>query len=156
MPTSTPRYLAPLLAASAGTCLAVAVFCVRGSPLFQSTLIWKVYDSLLGAPLGVWLWHRAMRRPPVLPLLVDVAVVTLTALRSRGLVPLMSGHALFIVFLLLTVRDVTSRRILALVFSASCVLKVVAWHDWRTLIAGSLAAALAARAWHALSRPQGR
>lgn len=135
-----------VLVGGLGLLIAVLCFSTPGSPLFQSARIWQIYNSLFGAPLALAIFERwrAPRRGP-LPWLLDAAVLLLVALRSRGWIPLTSGHALLFVYVIATTREPAVRITTAVCLIAAVVIKLWFWHDWLTLLVGAAVGIAAAR-----------
>jgi hypothetical protein len=133
------------IAAAIGTVITAAAFCTPGSPLYQSTAIWQVYNSLIGAPLGVLVFERLRDgRPRFRVLLLDTAVLVIAVLRMFALVPLVSGHALMMTFVALTSKTRASRVIVWASLAPAVAIKLVAWQQWASVLAGlGLAIALA-------------
>jgi hypothetical protein len=141
----TPPARAAILVA-AGLLVAVAAFATRGSPLYQSTRLWQVYDALVGPTLLLWFDDVLLRqRRHGTALALDAAVLVTVAARSRGVVPLVSGHALLFVYMLATARGRAMRVVAGLALVATVAIKLWFWHDWRSLVAGGLAGLVAAR-----------
>ncbi len=138
--------LRSLLIGLLGLGVALVSFAMRGSPLYQATTLWQAYNSLFGPPFALWLWDRwgAERRPSRSSVLLDAAVVGLVAVRSLALVPLVSGHATFFVYILGTAQQRETRALSGMALIAASVIKLWAWHDWPSLVAGGLVGAGAA------------
>lgn len=146
---STFRARASAFAAALGLVVAAAAFALRGSPLYQSTPIWQAYNSLFGPPLGLWLFERltSERRPRPAAFGVDALAVLVVAARSRGLLPIASGHGLLFVYILLTTRLRATKVVTAAALLAATAIKVLAWHNGLSVLAGAAAGAASAIAW---------
>ena len=69
---------------------------------------------------------------------------TLRCKISLALVPLVSGHAAFFVYILGTAQQRETRALSGIALIAASVIKLWAWHDWPSLVAGGLVGAGAA------------
>jgi hypothetical protein len=69
---------------------------------------------------------------------VDVVVVGISILRMFGLVPLVSGHALFLSYALLRTGSWVTRITAGLVLVETVYLKFFVWHDWISPLTGAL------------------
>lgn len=155
-PESRPSRAATLAAATLGLVIAVGAFSLRGSPLYQSASIWKGYNSLFGPPLALWLLERYARGRRLGPwaFAIDASVVLLVAARSRGLIPIASGHGLMFAFILLTTRGRATRVITAIALISATAVKVLAWRNGLSVLAGVAVGAAFAIAWERASRSQ--
>ncbi len=151
---SRPSPWAALVAATLGLIVAVGAFSLRGSPLYQSASIWKGYNSLFGPPIALWLLERCVhqRRVRRWAFVIDAAVVLLVAARSRGLIPIASGHGLMFAFILLTTRGRATHVITAIALLAATAVKVLAWRNGLSVLAGVAVGAAFAIAWQRASR----
>ena len=80
---------------------------------------------------------------PPWPWMVDLPVLALSITRAFYALPIISGHAFFLSYALLTTRTRPARISAALVLVEVAYLKILLWHDW-TLFGGIAAAAIAA------------
>jgi hypothetical protein len=136
------------IAAAVGTLITAAAFCTPGSPLYQSTTIWQVYNSLIGAPLGVLVFERLRGGLPRLRLLLlDAGVLVVAVLRMFALVPLVSGHTSMMTFVALTSKTRASRFIVWASLVPTLAIKLGAWHQWASVVAG-IGVGVAASAIH--------
>jgi hypothetical protein len=91
----------------------------------------------------------------LIPLIITDTVVTLVAItRAVYHIPFISGHALFLSFVLLTVRSWWVRIPVILVLLEVIYFKVWVWRD-NTLYGGALFGVLAAGLWWGLKRRRG-
>jgi hypothetical protein len=128
------------LIALLGVGAALLVFAVRGSPLYQSSDLWKVYNCLFGAPFALWLWDRftTSQAKRWQGLALDCVMLSLVAARSRGIVPVFSGHAVFFAYAMATANRKQTWCCAGLSLLAASAIKLWAWHDWMSLSAGML------------------
>lgn len=74
--------------------------------------------------------------------IIDLLVVTLALGRTVLPIPLISGHALFLTYGLLSTRSPVARITAAAIMLEVCYLKLIMWHDL-TLVGGVLVACIA-------------
>ena len=151
------KTLRALLIGLLGLGVALVSFTVRGSPLYQATTLWQTYNSLFGPPFALWLWDRwaAERRPSRSSVALDAAVVGLVAVRSLALLPLVSGHATFFIYILGTAKQRETQALAGMALVAASVIKLWAWHDWLSLMAGGIVGAGAAWIFRRLDAAHG-
>ncbi len=82
---------------------------------------------------------------PRWPWLVDLPVLALSITRAFYALPIISGHAFFLSYAVLTTRTRPARISAALVLLEVAYLKIFLWHDW-TLFGGMAAASFSAMA----------
>ncbi len=66
---------------------------------------------------------------------LDIPIISLALLRSIFLIPLISGHALFLTYALFTARMRVTRVLAAIILLEVAWFKIFAWHD-TTIIGG--------------------
>ncbi len=110
------------------------------------------YSVPIGVPFVAFLFDRAERRATLTrgQWLIDVPLVGLALTRAVVPVPLISGHALFLAYALLTTRSRVARWTAAAVLLQVAYVKIVLWHD-PTLFGGALLGAAAAWAFGRLA-----
>jgi hypothetical protein len=102
-------------------------------------------------PFVAFLFDRAARRRRLGPVQfgIDALIVGTATARAFGLVPFVSGHALFLTYCLFGARSRVARATSALVLLQVVYLKYLVWHDPVTptsgLVLGALAALVARR-----------
>ena len=144
-----PSPMVTAAVALVGLGLATTAFALRGSPLYQSTTIWQLYNSLFGPPLALWLLERwSSPRRGLRGAALDVLVVLVVAARSRGLVPLVSGHGMLLAYIGMTVERRASRWVALVALAAATAVKVLAWHNGVSVLAGAAAGGTFALMWH--------
>ena len=111
------------------------------------------YFVPIGIPFVAYLLDRTERSREIHPLvwLIDLLVVGFSLARAFYPVPIISGHALFLTYAILTTRSWPARMTAALVMLEVLYLKIFAWHD-PTLIGGIGFGFLAAGLVYLLSR----
>lgn len=102
-------------------------------------------------PFVGFLFDRAQRytagfRSSLLAVGIDALVVGLALVRAVYALPWISGHTLFLVYAVLTVRSRWARIPAVLVLAQVVYLKIFVWHDL-TLLGGALLAYAAAWGW---------
>lgn len=131
-----------------GLGLATTAFALQGSPLYQSTTIWQFYNALFGPPLALWLLERwTSPRRGLRAAAIDVLVILVVAARSRGLVPLVSGHGMLLVYVGMTVERRATRWVALVALAAATAVKVLAWHNGVSVLAGAAAGGACALMW---------
>ncbi len=135
--------LATSLAAGFGFALLVSVRYTGGQRAFL-----LYYFAPIAVPFTAYLLDRAERRRTLRPVqwATDAVAVGLALVRAFTLVPLISGHALFLTYALLTARSWPVRATAAAVMLQVACLKLFAWHDM-TLFGGIVVGSLAALAF---------
>jgi hypothetical protein len=102
-------------------------------------------------PFVAFIFDRAerARRRTRMQFVVDGLVVLTAMWRVFGDVPYVSGHALFLTYVLLSTRSRVALFAAALVMCEVLYLKFAVWHDWVTpatgMVLGSVAAFVARR-----------
>ena len=86
-------------------------------------------------------------------IVLDMGLVMVALWRAVYPVPLISGHALFLTYALLTTRSLWVKIPTIVVLAEVAYFKIFLWHD-PTLFGGALVAVLAALAWWMLTRPK--
>ncbi len=97
------------------------------------------YVTPIGVPFVAFLLDRAERfgNRRIVHWLIDLLVVGFSLVRAFYPLPIISGHALFLMYALLTTHSWPARITAALIFLQVMYLKIFAWHD-STLIGGML------------------
>ena len=108
------------------------------------------YVAPVVVPFAAFVFDRAeRRRHAAAGLAVDSLIVGTAVWRAVGHVPLVSGHALFLSYALLSTRTLVARVTAAVVLLQVVWLKFFVWHDWATascgIALGSAAALLTRR-----------
>ncbi len=103
------------------------------------------YFAPIAAPFVAFLLDRIDRfdATPYSLWILDLLVVGFALARAFRDLPVISGHALFLTYALLTVRSRVARWLAAVVLVEVIYLKVFVWHD-ATLYGGAAVAALCA------------
>lgn len=103
------------------------------------------YVVPIGIPFVAYLFDRAehARSADRYSWLIDVAVVVPALIRAVGLIPYVSGHALFLAYAALSTRSNAARVSAGLIFLQVVYLKLV-WGDLVTLMGGTLVGGAAA------------
>lgn len=126
---------------------AVCLVTFEGQRLF----FYLYYFVPISVPFVGFLFDRAQRytagfRSSLLAVGIDALVVGLALVRAVYALPWISGHALFLVYAVLTVRSRWARIPAVLVLAQVVYLKIFVWHDL-TLLGGALLAYAAAWGW---------
>lgn len=105
-----------------------------------------VYVVPIVVPFVAFLFDRAkeLRTASFAILAIDALVVVTSILRARGYVPLVSGHALFLIYAVLRPGSLVTRVTAALVMLEVIYLKFFVWHDFITPTTGTALALIAA------------
>jgi hypothetical protein len=143
------------------TVLALAVAASAAFGLFAYAVVgirdigFLLYVTLVGVPFVAFGHERLVRWPELRPLqlALDVPVIAVALIRGLGLIPFVSGHAMFLAYALWSGRSPLVR------WTALAVLAQVAYVKgfgadeslWWGLLAGSIAGVL----WVALQRRPG-
>lgn len=128
----------------AGAALYVAAATLRYSP--EKLYYQYLYVAPVIIPFVAFLFDRAerFRSWTGAQCMVDAFVIGLSVYRAVGHVPLVSGHALFLTYALLTARSRVARAAALVVLIQVLYLKLLIWHDPVTpsgaLLLGSAAA----------------
>lgn len=101
------------------------------------------YVTPIGVPFVAFLLDRAerFRERKAVHRVIDLIAVGLSLVRAFYPLPIISGHALFLMYALLTTQSWPARVTAAVVFLQVMYLKLFSWHD-PTWIGGMLAGAL--------------
>jgi hypothetical protein len=125
-----------------------AIFALIVALLFDGELRWFLlyYFTPIGIPFVAFLFDRLERQTQVSTFAwaIDQVVVILALMRAFVPIPLVSGHALFLVYCLLTARSKVARITAVLVLLQVAYLKLFVTHD--TALFGGIAAGCLA-AW---------
>jgi hypothetical protein len=109
------------------------------------------YVTPIVVPFAAFLFDRASRRRKITAFqaIVDVLVVGTAMWRVIGNVPYVSGHALFLIYALLSTRSRVAQLTAAVVMLQVVYLKYFVWGDWITATNGFALGLLAAlvRMW---------
>ena len=123
---------------------------------FEGETEWYLlyYFVPIGVPFVAHVLERSEHWPTLTfrQQLVEEIVVGLSLLRAIFLVPLISGHALFLTYALLSTSSTLVRVIAGLVMLEVIYLKVFVWHD-PTIVGGTLLGILATIAYRRFRRP---
>lgn len=127
--------------------LAAAIFAFFITLFFDGDFRWFLlyYFVPVGIPFVVFLFDRAEGYASVskVSLAIDLVVLIPALARAFVRLPLLSGHALFLVYALLTSRSKVARLSAALVLLQVAYLKIFVTHD-TALIGGIIVGCLAA------------
>jgi hypothetical protein len=127
--------------------IAAAIFALLVTVLFTGELRWFLlyYFTPVGIPFVAFVFDRAehYKSTPKTAWAIDIVVLIPALLRAAILLPLVSGHALFLVYCFLTSRSKMARIMALLVFAQVVYLKIFVTHD-TALFGGTLAGCLAA------------
>jgi len=97
-------------------------------------------------PCVAFIFDRArdFSETTLLELAIDSAVVVTSFMRMMGVVPLVSGHALFLTYAIARPGSRLTKITAALVMLQVIYLKFLVWHDWLSPITGITLGLLAA------------
>jgi hypothetical protein len=127
--------------------IAAFIFALFINLLFDGELRWFLlyYFTPIGIPFVVFLFDRAERRAFASKAAwkIDAIILGLSLIRSVILIPIVSGHALFLTYALLTSQSKLARITALLVLVEVAYLKIFIWRD-PTLIGGILVGCLTA------------
>jgi len=127
--------------------LAAGLFAFFIHLLFDGDLRWFLlyYFVPIGIPFVAFLFERVEQYGSIAPVswLIDLAVLIPALTRAFVRIPLVSGHALFLVYCLLTSRSRVARIAAFLVLLQVAYLKIFVTHD-TGLIGGVMVGCLAA------------
>lgn len=107
-----------------------------------------IYSVPIGIPFVAFLFDRAQAGRDKRWFL-DAPILILAFLRSLFPVPLISGHALFLTYALLTGRSKLTHITTVIIFAEVIYFKAFVWQD-ATLIGGTIAGLIASFIWHRL------
>jgi hypothetical protein len=129
--------------------VAAAIFALFVTLLFEGESRWFLlyYFTPVGIPFVAFLFDRAehYRLASKITWAIDLAVLIPALTRAVFLIPLISGHAIFLTYCLLTTQSKVARITAALVLIQVVYLKIFVTHDialYGGVIAGCLAALL--------------
>ncbi len=109
--------------------------------VFDGDLEWFLlyYFVPIGVPFVAFLFDRAERRALLTRAqwLVDAPLVALALTRAVVPVPLISGHALFLAYAVLTTRSWVGRLTATVILIQVAYIKIALWHD-PTVFGGAL------------------
>jgi len=148
MNRATPhRYLFHPLSILFVSIVAAALFALIVSLLFDGELRWFLlyYFTPIGIPFVAFLFDRLEQQTQVSKLawVIDLVVVILALMRAFVRIPLVSGHALFLVYCLLAARSKVVQITAVLVLLQVTYLKLFVTHDtapFGGIVAGGLTA----------------
>ncbi len=127
--------------------VAAAIFALLVSLLFEGETrqFLLYYFAPIGVPFVCFLFARAERRASIsrAAWLIDVAVLIPALIRAFVLIPIISGHALFLSYALLTSRSGVARVTAVLILLQVAYIKIIVWHD-ATLFGGIIVGCVAA------------
>ncbi len=137
--------------------LAMLVFAGVIVLVFEGEAEWFLlyYFAPIGIPFVAHILERSGRWPALdsRQQLIEIGTVGLSLLRSICPVPLISGHALFLTYALLTTSSTVVRVTAGLVMLEVLYLKVIVWHD-PTIVGGTLLGIVASLAFRRFQRPR--
>jgi hypothetical protein len=93
---------------------------------FEALLVY--YFAPIGAPFVAFLFDRA-EKPRFILWWLDASVIVLSLARGLVEVPLISGHALFLTYALLTTRTRVARLTALVILLQVAYLKLLVWQD---------------------------
>ncbi len=107
------------------------------------------YHAPIAAPFAAFLFDRARRfhETPLYLWPLELLVVGFAAARAFYNVPVISGHALFLSYSLLTSRSKAARWLAGMVLAEVFMIKVFVWHDPTIYGGAAVAAACAGLYW---------
>lgn len=127
--------------------VAAAIFALFVYLIFEGEMrqFLLVYFVPIGVPFVCFLFDRAERRASIsrAEWLIDVAVLIPALIRAFVLIPIISGHALFLSYALLTSRSGVARVTAVLILLQVAYIKIFVWQD-ATLFGGVLVGCVAA------------
>ena len=105
-----------------------------------------VYVLPIIVPFVAFVFDRARNFPPtvLIELAIDCVVVLTSMMRAIGYVPLVSGHALFLTYVIARPGTRLTRVTAAMVMIQVLYLKLFVWHDYITPATGIILGLLAA------------
>ena len=97
-----------------------------------------IYVLPIVVPFVAFIFDRAKHFPEgaVVELIVDSAVVVTSIMRMLGVVPFVSGHALFLTYAIARPGTRLTKITAALVMLQVIYMKFFLWHDWVTPVTG--------------------
>jgi hypothetical protein len=128
---------------AAGLIFALFVI-LRSQGILRSYLLW--YFSPVGVVFAAFILDRikVLGQTSVVQLVLDLGVTLLSLARALTFIPLISGHALFLSYTLLSTRLRVVQLLAAVVLLEVVYLKLYLWDDPVTLLGGTLVGGLAA------------
>ena len=127
--------------------IAALIFALFVNLFFKGEQRWfyLYYFTPIGIPFVAFLFERAERNALASKAAwgIDAVIVGLSLLRSVILIPVISGHALFLTYSLLTSRSKIARITALLVLLEVAYIKIFMWSD-ATIIGGVLVGCVAA------------
>ena len=136
---------------------AAAIFALVVTLVFEGDFRWFLlyYFTPIGIPFVAFLLDRAEQHILASKALwaIDLIVVILALIRASIRIPLISGHALFLVYCLLSARSKVARITAVLVLAQVIYLKIFVTHD-TALFGGVIAGCLAALVYQRLKLVQ--
>ena len=134
---------------------AAAIFALLVTLLFDGEFRWFLlyYFTPIGIPFVAFLFDRAEQNSLVSKAawVIDLAVVIFALLRAFVRIPLISGHALVLVYCLLPTRSKVARITAVLVLLHVVYLKIFVTHDTE-LFGGVIAGCLSALVYRQANR----
>lgn len=148
-----PWVILTLSLAAAG---AFAAYVFMSIPIDQRRFFF-LYLVPIAVPFTAFLLDRVARLPntPAGQWAIDVPVLALSLARGVYSIPLISGHALFLTYALLTTRSWVARFAAAVVLGEVAYLKLFVWHDL-TFFGGLLLGAMTALILRLIRQPQAK
>lgn len=144
---SRPHYIFHPVTVIAVSLVAAAIFACFVSLLFDGDLRWFLlyYFTPIGIPFVAFLFDRAeeYKSTSTAAWVIDLAVLIPALARAFVRIPLISGHALFLCYCLLTSRSKIARITAFFVLLQVAYLKIFVTHD-TALLGGVIAGCLAA------------
>jgi len=132
---------------------AASIFALLVTVLFDGEFRWFLlyYFTPIGIPFVAFLFDRAEQNElaPVASRAIDLAVLIPALTRAFVRLPFVSGHALFLVYSLLTSRSKVARMTAVLVLLQVAYLKLFVTHD-TALFGGVIVGCLAALVYRRL------
>ena len=113
-----------------------------------------LYIVPIVVPFVAFLFDRGaeIRTAGFAVLAIDALVIATSILRARGYVPLISGHALFLIYAVLRPGSLVTRITAAIVMVETMYLKFFVWHDFVTPVGGTVLALIAVAVVRRLSK----
>jgi hypothetical protein len=134
--------------------------------LFSIAIIWRfdgefrsyllTYFIPIGIPFVLFIFDRVENRRELRPFqwMIDALVLILSLGRAVVLIPLISGHALFLTYAIFTTRSWLARLTAVAVMLEVCYLKAIVWRD-PTLIGGIVVGCIAVLIFHRMRQYTG-
>jgi hypothetical protein len=130
------------LSLGAGALFGLYVF-FKTDGFVRSWLIW--YIMPVGIVFAAFILDRLkeLGHTSIQSLIIDLVVVLLSLARVVTHIPYYSGHALFLIYTLLSAKLRVVKILAMIVLLQVVYLKLVKWNDWVTLIVGAIVGILA-------------